>query len=232
MNIELITVFSDPIAIKPLMRSIERQNFPFTAIEVDWKGFGTKLLAVHDYLTNDVMGMALDGFFFCDANDVLVLGGIDEAVKKIRDNYGLDKIVCSSERGCWPDGQLEKYYEPHYDHGFNFLNSGLYYANREKYLKLFEKDPPAFSSDDQLWLTHKYLFGDYGIVLDNDQKVFNSHSFIRECEYKYIEYRDEYNRKSGGRIEILDNQPVFVHKNGRSVDEKLDNLINYEPVGL
>lgn len=210
MNCKLITVAShlEVDGLHKLIQSCQKFNWTLEILKVEWRGFGTKLLTVRDYL---IANPDITHFFFCDAYDCVVLGTMEEALSKL----DVNNITVSSERGCWPQPDLEKYYQERFDHRYNYLNSGLYFAPREKFLKLFEVDPPEYASDDQLWLTNKFLFEDHDIILDNDQKVFNSHSFIDEGEYGY----------ENGRLQINGNEPVLIHSNARTEDSKLDILV-------
>ena len=72
-----------------------------------------------------------------------------------------------------------------------------------------------YDYDDQYFFTGLYLSYTFPMVLDFGQLLFNSHSFIREGEYGY----------ENGRVQILGNQSVFSHKNGKTVDPKLDELV-------
>lgn len=209
MNCKLITVCSDAGLVKPLINSAKKHGWDIRPIFTGWRGFGTKLLETRQYLIGHP---EITHFFFCDAYDVIVVGSMEEALSKLDTSV----MACSAERGCWPNGEYEKFYEPIFGHGFNYLNSGCYFAPREVFLKLFDSDMPDYATDDQLYLTEHFLFNEQsGIVLDYGQKVFNSHSFIRDGEYTY----------ENGRVQILGEQSVFIHKNGRTLDEKLDELI-------
>lgn len=211
MKVKLLTVFTDPNVqgLHDLHRTLDKTGWDHDFIQASqWLGFGTKLLTVYKYLqTSDI-----DAFFFADAYDVVALGSMGEAISKL----DTSKITFSGEKNCWPDSDLEKYYEPIKQGGFNYLNSGLYFAPKELFLNLFYIDAPEYSSDDQLWATHHYLFNEKSnIVLDTEQKVFNSHSFIADGEYGY----------ENGRIQINGNQPCLIHSNGRTVDPKLNELL-------
>jgi len=211
MKVKLLTVFTDPnvYGLHQLKKSLDKFGWYYDFIQApQWKGFGTKLISVYDYLqTSDI-----DAFFFADAYDVVALGSMGEALSKL----DINKITFSSEKNCWPDSNLEKYYEPITQGGFNYLNSGLYFAPKELFMNLFYIDAPMYSSDDQLWATHMYLFNEKSnIVLDTKQSVFNSHSFIAEGEYGY----------ENGRVQINGEQPVLLHLNGRTQDPKLEELL-------
>lgn len=206
---QVITVTNNLEATQPLINSLEKNGWDYYAIRCEWKGFGTKLIETYRYLK---LSPEIDEFVFCDAFDVIVLGTPEEFKSKLPK---ID-IVCSAERGCWPDGTLEKYYPKVFKHRFNYLNSGCYYAKSEAFINLMEGNMPQYETDDQLWFTHQFLFNENsGIMLDNKQSIFNSHSFIDEGEYGY----------ENNRIQILGNQPIFIHSNGRTIDEKLNEMI-------
>lgn len=210
--LKVITVTTDLEATKPLINSLEKNGWQWHAIETTWRGFGTKIIETYNYLKEHP---EVDEFIFCDAFDVLVLGGPQEFKEKLG-AYNL-LMICSAERGCWPVPSLNSQYKFKEEGGFNYLNSGLYYAPSEVFIKLFEQTPPDFESDDQLYLTEQYLFhaDKHPIVLDQKQVFFNSHSFIAEGDYTY----------ENNRVQILGNQPLFIHSNGRTIDPKLDELL-------
>lgn len=215
MKVKLITVCTDPndMGLQALNKSLDRFNWDYEVLVAPvWRGFSTKLLTVYAYLQNT----DIDAIFFCDAYDCVVLGTIEEALGKIETNYGLDNIVISAEKNCWPMPSLSPYYHDLHEIGFNYVNSGVYYAPKDKYLKLMDMQTPEYSDDDQLYMTNHYLFNELsGIRLDCSQSVFNSHSFISDGEYGY----------ENGRIQINNEQPVIIHLNGRSVDHKLNELL-------
>lgn len=215
--LKVITVTTDVKATERLTNSLQKHGWDFACLEVpEWKGFGTKLLTTYAYLKANP---EVDRFIFCDAFDVVAMGTPAEFEEKLY--MRVDKILCSSERGLWPPNLQSfsnKY--PKYEHGFNYINSGLYYAHAKSFIDLVDEHPVQYETDDQFWLNISYLLLDNGvfgarIIMDNNQSVFNSHSFIRENEYTY----------ENGRIQIFGNQPIFIHSNGRSVDEKLEELL-------
>lgn len=209
MKTALLTVSNQPERTKRLRESAAKHNWLLTEIYSDWHGFGTKLIKVYEWL---VQHPDVTHFFFCDGHDVIVLGSQEEVLSKLN----TDIITCSAERGVWPKEEYRKYYEPQTENGWDFLNSGLYFAPRGKFMTLFEENQPDYITDDQLWLSEQYLFNDgCCIELDRDQSVFNSHSFIREGDYGY----------ENGRVQVNGQTPVFVHCNGGVWDDKLNELL-------
>lgn len=217
MNIPIITVCSHPEHAQALIVSARNSGWEIHVIKVEWAGFGTKLLATRDFL---ITNPDITHFVFSDAFDVVVLGSPQEFEDKIV-LLGHRSMVCSTEKGCWPIPDLAKQY-PETSSQFKYLNSGLYYSPRKLFLKMMEDVPAKLEDDDQLYLTQRYLSGytdetnnNYGIKLDYFQNVFNSHSFVDQGEYAYV----------GNRLQILGNQPVFVHFNGKTVDETFNEKI-------
>lgn len=211
---KVITVCHDATHAKPLLDSLKRHQWSWTCIQTEWKGFGTKLIKTYEYLKANP---EVDSFVFVDAFDVICLGSEGEFRDKLEANYPDADMVVSAERGLWP-GILEPkrdLYTKH-AHGFDYANSGCYYSTVEMFFLFIEVIRPKFEDDDQLLLNEFYLH-QVGpkVYLDNSQSIFNSHSFIYEGEYGY----------ENNRIQINGNEPLFIHKNGRSVDPKLDEML-------
>lgn len=218
INCVLLTVCSrtDEFGFKMLEKSLKTHNWPYQVYITKWKGFGTKIIATYEFLKSrpDVTHI-----FFCDAYDVVVLGSMEEALSKIQDK---SKMVIGAERGLWPpDIQVYDSKFEHFDHGFNYVNSGLYFAPREVFMAYFEENVPEYSTDDQKWLTEVYLNQKNGnIVLDNNCDIFQNYSFLRDLDYNF----DHYER----RITNLntDTYPIFFHGNGKTDMTPIYQLIN------
>lgn len=216
--IKLLTVTNAPEHAEVLRRSALHHNWDYHCEVVEWRGFGSKLIGVYNYLKEHP---EVERFVFADAFDVVVMGTEEEFEEKAK--LTMYKIVCSAEKGLWPpilEPYRSLYVTPYTD--FKFVNSGCYYAPRERFMELIEKFQPEYETDDQFWFNIQFLFSQYGkpdffysMWLDGKQELFNSHSFIAEGEYTY----------NNGRVQIMGNEPVFVHKNGRTPDPKLDELV-------
>lgn len=209
--LKVITVTDQPERAKPLLDSLTKHGWDFALIQLPkWHGFGTKLIFTHAYLKDNP---EVTEFIFCDAHDVICLGGPGE-FEKLMVDFEM-KMLVSTEKGCWPIGQNHVFFEKH-EHGFNFINSGLYYAKSEYFIALFERYRPDYEFDDQIWMQSCFLKDDYvDMALDSRQHLFNSHSFIAVGEYTY----------ENNRVQILGNQPLFIHFNGGTVDEKFNEMI-------
>lgn len=207
--LKIITVTNDVQRAQPLIKSLATFGWNSTVICTDWRGFGTKLIATYNFLKTNP---EVDYFIFCDAHDVLVLGTPEEWDNKYPHK---DKMLLSAEKGCWPDDNLRKYYEPINANGFNFVNSGLYYSPSWLFIDMMEQTMPKYEDDDQLYMTNQYLFERDDINLDTNQAFFNSHSFIADAEYGY----------ENNRVQVNSEQPLFIHFNGCTLDEKFNQLI-------
>lgn len=211
--IKLITVTSHPEHATVLIESAKRHGWDIEVIESNpWKGFGSKLIETYNYLKAHP---EVERFVFADAFDVVVMGTVEEFERKFPAEINM---LVSTEKGLWPPvlHPFRKYYSD-YQHGFNFPNSGLYYAESWYFKYLMEEYPPSYETDDQYWM-NICSFLENSIERDELQSIFNSHSFIREGEYTY--------HSDAKRIEIMGNLPIFVHKNGKTVDEKLNQMLN------
>lgn len=217
MNIPIITVYTDPERIADLVNSATKQGWELILIQAEWRGFGTKLISVYEYL---MQHPEVERFVFCDAYDVVVLGTEAEFERKLNETYSPPKtggLIMSAEKGLWPP-DMEKYKGLYFDHahGFNFINSGLYYATSNEFIKLFNQNKPSCEYDDQRWMHETFAHSKHvDIWIDNDQRLFNSHSFIAEGEYGY----------ENGRVQVNGNEPIFIHSNGRTIDPKLEELL-------
>ncbi len=203
---KILTVATDINRIKPLVDSLEKLKYDYHIIQTEWRGFGTKLLSVRNYL---ISHPEVEYFIFCDAYDVVAMRPLSEFPK--------DKIIFSAEKNCWPIPDLAKDY-PESKTPYKYLNSGLYYAPSKMFLALFEFETPEYISDDQLWATRQFLFNEKsGIEIDTMCSVFQSYSFIDEGEYKYL--------PQGVLNTNTCTYPSWFHGNGTTNMDKLYELI-------
>lgn len=201
MKTKVITVTNNIERSEPLINSLGRLGWNTAVLVVEWKGFGTKLISTYEYLKQNP---DIDRFVFCDAHDVVVLGTPGEFESKLKDK---NKILFNAERGCWPPPvqEFEHLYKT-YEHGFNFLNSGVYYSPSKLFIDLMESAMPEYKSDDQWYFSMQYLFGRWGIELDNNCDVFQCYSFFKEDDFSYENNR-LHNLKTNST-------PIFIHANG------------------
>lgn len=219
MGIKVLTVCHDLTQATMLTNSLTKHGWDWIGLQVPFQGFGTKLVTTYEYLKAHT---EVTEFIFCDSFDVVVLSNEAEFRTTVKHMNLECDLLLGMERGLWPPSLIpfrSQYQKTHW--GFDYVNSGLYYAKSDVFIKLYEKYPPFVEVDDQLWLSLVYLFeayeeeSDFFIRTDNYQSVFNNHSHIREGEYEY----------SDGRIKINGYCPVWVHCNGKTVDEKLNEML-------
>ena len=217
MSIPLITVLSHPDepGFHRLKQTAEKNGWVLHPIVTEWRGFGTKIIELKKYLEANP---EIERFVFCDAYDVVILGSPDEMQTDA-------KVLFSAEKGCWPVPSMARFY-PETESKFKYLNSGLFYAETEAWLKMIEPIPVNYADDDQLFYTNIFFFDENPIQLDYKQQFFNSHSFIDDDEYVYDDY--------DGRLLVkylpydsmeLRTRPFAIHFNGRTVDPLFDILL-------
>src|ERR1700743_1094502 len=148
-NIKLITVTNAPERAEVLVRSSKKHNWDIVVLNVEWRGFGTKLIATYEYLKEHP---EVERFVFADAHDVVVFGTEEEFEDKVS-SWGNQKMILSTEKGLWPP-ILHPFRDcyPKFDRGFNFINSGCYYAESKYFIELMDAYPVTYDYDDQLWL--------------------------------------------------------------------------------
>lgn len=214
--LKVITVTNNIEATMPLINSLQKNGWDFVVIEFDvWQGFGTKLIETYNFLK---LHPEVDEFIFCDAFDVICLCSPTEFKEKIYHNHG--QIFCSAEKGLWPPTLHPFRIDyPTYQHGFNYLNSGCYYSPSNIFISLMDDYMPSYDTDDQFWMNVLYLTQSHDtgerIRVDHSQSIFNSHSFISDGEYTF----------NNGRVQVLGNEPIFIHGNGRTDMTKIHQLI-------
>ncbi len=99
---KLITVCDDFGRAKMLEESAHKFGWEYTPIRTSWRGFGTKLVKLYEYLTTT----DIHDFVFADAYDVVVKGTPEQLMEIVNGKPAL----ISSEVNCWPDvAMLERY---------------------------------------------------------------------------------------------------------------------------
>lgn len=149
---------------------------------------------------NKIKEIDSDFLIFCDANDVVCLGNIDEINPP-------EKIVFSSEINQYPSsmgdfGGLE--YSNEEIQNKHFLNSGLFISSKKNYINLLEsvinnilvKNIKSFGGDQGVFVFHYLSKTSPEIVLDKEYKLFFC-TFSRHHE-DFMNYKF----------------PIFIHDNG------------------
>ena len=212
----IITVTNNPNhpGVQRLTKSAEKFGWDLYIVDAEWKGFGTKLIETYSFLINNPQ---IESFVFVDAHDVVVLSSSKFFDSVLSWCDFENKMLVSCEKACWPDSSLADKYGEYWSE-WKYVNSGLYYAPRDVFIKVFESSPPEYHNDDQLWLTNMYLnqSGD-DIKTDSHCMLFQSYSHISEDDFGY-----ENNRLQN--LKTL-TQPIFVHGNGRTDMTLIDQLL-------
>lgn len=182
-----------------LEESLKRHGWDYHTIVKEWKGFGTKIIGLYEYLVNSYD----DDFIYLDAYDNYCIAPPDEFNYKHRGGTGL---IISAEKGCYPDIQnMGKF--PSVPHEWKYLNSGQIYGRRDVFMNLFEQNPVQFEDDDQRWYTERYLEKRSSISLDYCN-IFQSVAFEVEGDFT-LTYNRLYNNKTH-------TFPMFIHGNGKT----------------
>lgn len=209
---KLLTLATD-VANKKLLdliASSDKFGWNLEVIVAEWRGFGTKLIETYNYLKKNPR---ITEFIFVDAYDVVALSSPQEAIEKIKDRT---KMLISVEKNCWPDSSLASKY-PKTDSEWKYINSGSYYSPSKLFIDMIEANPPLYIDDDQLWMTNRFLNNPNDKVLDYDCEVFQAYSFISDDDFGYENKRLQ-NLKTKS-------QPVLIHSNGRTSNEKVLDLL-------
>ena len=184
-----ISVCDDPNRASKLVQSLQRNGWKYEIIKASWRGFGTKLVSLKEFLEKN----EVDRFVFVDGYDVLCLGTPDEVVE---DLVGV-------EINCWPDADRWQQFPQPATH-YKYPNSGCYSMTKELYLKMFHENPPLNSDDDQRWMTDMVL--KHGLKLDyNRVLVQNTCGISANCGTMI----------DGRFVTDIGTKPVFIHANGK-----------------
>jgi len=147
---------------------------------------------------------------FVDAFDVLFIGNevqIEERVKQL----GNHDFICSTEKACWPNPELDSQYPLLSSSPWCYLNSGSYIARREYLVDLFRKEEVQGLEepfDDQLWLTQLYLKDPEKVIkLDTQCVLFQSVAFLAEGEFL---------TEGKFKNNVTGEHPIILHGNGHT----------------
>ncbi len=203
--IKVITVANDLKKANGLLKTLQIGCFEFVAIESEWRGFGSKIIETVKYLKEHP---EIDDFIFADAYDVVCFGNKSEFELKLDSVKGTNHAIFSTEKNCWPDANFAFKYQQRFGRNL-YLNSGLFWAESDFFIRMVEENMPPYNIDDQFYYTTQLLYDRKGyITLDFEQTLFQSYSFIAENEYDYSGSRPKNN--------ITGNFPILFHGNGRT----------------
>jgi len=179
-------------------QSLKQHGWAYHPIVREWKGFGTKIIGLYEYLCST----DIDEFIYLDAYDNYCIASPHEFKFKKKDY----PMILSSEKGCYPDTHKMGMF-PVVNHEWKFLNSGQIYGTKEQFINVYNINPPRFEDDDQRWYTERFLAMRESIGLDYCN-IFQSVAFEVEGDFT-LTYNRLYNNKTH-------TFPMFIHGNGKT----------------
>jgi hypothetical protein len=181
-----------------LEESLKQHGWAYHPIVKEWKGFGTKIIGLYEYL----LSTDIDDFIYLDAYDNYCIASPHEFKFKKKDF----PMIVSSEKGCYPDTHKMGMF-PVVNHEWKFLNSGQIYGTKEHFINVYNSNPPRYEDDDQRWYTERFLAMPDKIGLDYCN-IFQSVAFEVEGDFT-LTYNRLYNNKTH-------TFPMFIHGNGKT----------------
>ena len=178
--------------------SLKQHGWAYHPILREWKGFGTKIIGLYEYLCST----DIDEFIYLDAYDNYCIASPHEFKFKKKDFA----MIVSSEKGCYPDTYKMGMF-PVVKHEWKFLNSGQIYGTKEQFINVYNTNPPRYEDDDQRWYTERFLAMPDKIGLDYCN-IFQSVAFEVEGDFT-LTYNRLYNNKTH-------TFPMFIHGNGKT----------------
>jgi len=152
-------------------------------------------------------------FFYSDAWDTIVVNYPKWALHDITKYFGLDCIVLSAEKGCYPHPEKAPLY-PQVESPFKYVNGGGWFCNAELFCKMVDENPLTPETVDQVWVTDLYLkYQATGEVkLDTNCELFQTIAFCEDDEFIVEKAEDailciNVEKKSN---------PAFWHSNGHT----------------
>lgn len=205
MKIKVITVTNAPQhpGCQQLTRSLDVFGYDYHVIQTTWRGFGTKINEAAKY-AESIQG-EYSHILLVDAHDVIFLAPPDAITARYNDP---DRMLFSCEKACWPSPGLASHY-PFISSDWRYLNSGSYLAPIPVYLDMIGRHPVAYTYDDQLYFTERYLSGQWPIDLDDRCRIFQSIAFQADSDFETVDGRAIFNNKTG-------TYPTVIHGNGRT----------------
>jgi len=212
MKLKVITFTNQPdhSGLVQLKKSMDAHKLDYHIITGKWKGYGTKIIELYNYLKT------IEGythFLFTDAHDTFFLS---DALPYV------EGIVLSGEKNCWPDVSLQEeikicaLYYKHEQSRWIYPNSGGIIGEISVFMSLFEQSTPAFTDDDQRWWTRRFL-EESRVSIDYQCRIFQSIAFVSPDEFT-IEGNTLKNN-------ITNTLPTVIHGNGRTPMDHIYKLL-------
>jgi hypothetical protein len=216
-EIEVLTYVNKPNGyFEHFLKSADKYNYPLKIIgwNTEWKGFGSKLIGIYNYLNTLDESYLNKYMLLVDAYDVIFLKDYKELVNQFKkSNYD---IIFSSNyitKENFNGNEIKRFY-------FNFflmlffnvrtkehhLNAGVYLIKIKVYKEIFEKYLPTCSIDDQRLFTRIVRENkNYNILIDHKSSYFLSQDKLLEDYTKCL-----------NRVFNKEITPFTIHGNGRA----------------
>ena len=162
---------------------------------------------------------------FSDSYDVINVSTKTEILNKYYNiiNHNPNIILFSTEKICWPNPLLEKYY-PQTEYSYKFLNSGGFIGNAKCILEIIKEQNIKDNDDDQLYYTKIFLFNNKSLTtnkkiqLDYNCEIFQTlNNAIND-----ITINNSNNRLTNN---IFNTKPCLIHGNGpKNIKQLLQKL--------
>jgi GR25 family glycosyltransferase involved in LPS biosynthesis len=231
---KLLSVATDKThnGFQNFMYTVNKNNIPHKILGIDTKwtggdmkngpGGGIKINLLKKELNTWSIDELKDTIIlFTDSYDVILL--TEQQIILDRYYYALNKynyantVLFSSEKSCWPDSTLQKYYPKRSNSQYLYLNSGSFIGNAMNIKKLICEQNISDDDDDQLFFTNIYLKNKLHIKCQIDYRCILFQTLNNSIQDITIKSRIIYNTATRS-------YPVILHGNGPS---EIKNTLNY-----
>lgn len=206
--------------VELFIKSMELYNYKYKILGLGKKwnggnteieaGGGQKINLLKEELINwDIDKLKKTTIIFTDSYDVIFLQSSTKFLE-IYSKFNKNNIIFSSEKYCWPNKELEKYY-PITNFKNNYLNSGGFIGLGINILNLINQSIIKDNDDDQLYFTNIFLSNsrsyEYKIELDYKCELFQTlNNSLNDISINCFEKTITNN--------IYKTSPCVIHANG------------------
>jgi len=200
MKAKLITTASELSKCEMLERSLQKFDWDYDVLVSEYYGFGTKMVNAYRYARE----CEETHLFIVDSYDVIVLGGMKEALARIP----LGKQVWNTEKNAWPYEQWSLLY-PNKPWDWKYLNGGACFVEVESFCRMMEANPILPTDNDQVILARTFLTEreKWDMHLDYGCQVFQTLCGLQDGDLSIDMGRVKNNRTGS--------YPLFLHGNGK-----------------
>ena len=167
-------------------------------------------------LKERLVGLNADTIIFSDTGDVVCLGNIQQL-----SNNNTDQIIFSSENHRYPNEENItnwlpnfRYFESNYN-SLNFLNAGLSFGKREKFIQLYNECVDLIFPND-----YKNFGGDQGIftyyyINNNSKDLIRLDNQFEMFLSTYLKSYHDFKLDNNSIVSLAyKTTPLFIHDNG------------------